>query len=150
MSRKYRHKGYQDSEQKEPRSQRKQAPTSNLTTEERIQRRSLRHAIAREANEVIRCHNCGRSVPSLDAISPGKQCPSCNAPVHCCRTCRHFDSAARWQCHADIPEAVSDKSKGNHCTLYEPRLVLDTTGRRSNTPRGGGGPKEQFENLFKR
>ena len=154
MSRKYRHQGYQDSDRNDRRESRSRRPSPNghstLTKEELIHKRSLRHAIAREANEVIRCHNCGRNVATLDAISPAKTCPYCNVSLHCCRACLHFDSAARWQCRAEISRPVGDKSSGNDCTFYAPRLVLDTTGRRSDSPRTGGGPKEDFDNLFKR
>ena len=149
MSRKYRQQGYMDSERKDDGTGRRHAPASNLTTEQRIQRRSLRHAIDREAKAVIRCHVCGRSVQNFEAIRSDTNCPFCQAPLHCCRTCCHFDSAARRQCRADISEPVGDKSKANTCAQYSPRLVLDSTGRRSDTPRGAGGPREQFENLFK-
>ncbi len=153
MSRKYRQQGYMDSERKDERGQRGggQPPVpTHLTTEERIQRRSMRHAIDREAHEVVRCNACGRSVQSNATIAPDATCPYCRAPLHCCRTCRHFDTAAPRQCRAEITEAVADKSKANECREYSPRLVLDSTGRRSNTPRGASGPREQFENLFKR
>jgi hypothetical protein len=152
MSRKYSHQGYQDTGSQERNNHRGPAPKSNLTKEERIQRRSLRHAMDREANEVIRCHVCGRGTQDFDVIRSDTNCPSCQAPLHCCRTCSHFDSAARWQCRAEIAEAVGDKTKANRCAQYVPRLVLDSTGRRSTmTSRGGGGgAREQFENLFKR
>jgi len=153
MSRKYGHQGYQDKERKERdagRSGRSPAPRQDLTREERIQRRSLKHAIDREANEVIRCYDCGRSIPTLDAITAESVCPFCEAELHCCRTCRSFDSGARWQCRAEITEAVGNKTKANRCALYTPVLVLDTTGRRSNTPQSSGGAKELFDNLFKR
>ena len=150
MSRKYRHQGYMDSERKNRESGPDQPSSRDLTTEERIQRRSMRHAIDREAREVIRCHVCGRGTQGFDIIAPDTACPSCRAPLHCCRTCRQFDSAARRQCRAEITEAVGDKSKANGCAQYAALLVLDSTGRRSNTPNGSGGPREQFENLFKR
>ena len=151
MDRKYRQPGYMDSDRADDRQQeRKPPPPNNLTPEERIQRRSLRHAIDRQANEVIRCHACGRTVPGLDAIRADTECPHCRAPLHCCRACRHFDSGARWQCRAPITAAVSEKSKANACPHLAPRLVLDSTGRRSDTPQGAGGPRQQFENLFKR
>ncbi len=148
MSRKYRHQGYQNAEREE----RPPAPPPNraLSDEERIQRRSLRHATAREANEVIRCHECGGNVQDFEAIASESTCPHCRAPLHCCRTCRNFDSAARWQCRAEINEPVGDKGKGNDCASWSARLVLDTTGRRSNTPQGPGGAKAQFDSLFKR
>ena len=157
MSRKYRHNGYQDSDREES-GERSRPPQhrDNLTREERIQRRSLRHATAQEANEVIRCHQCGRNIQNFGTIVNDSGCPYCRALLHCCRTCRSFDSAARWQCRADITAAVGDKNNANDCASYAPRVVLDTTGRRSGPPaggngtHGGGSPKDQFESLFKR
>jgi hypothetical protein len=150
MSRKYRHQGYMDADGKNRQSRERQPPHRSLTTEEKIQRRSMRHAIDRDAREVIRCHVCGRPVQHFDTIELDTACPFCQAPLHCCRTCSQFDSAARWQCRGAIDEAIGDKNKANACAKYSPRLVLDSTGRRANTPNGAGGPREQFENLFKR
>ena len=99
---------------------------------------------------MIRCHQCGRNVDNFGTIGHETTCPHCNAPLHCCRTCRQFDVSARWQCRAPIAEAVSDKGTANSCAHYAPRVVLDTTGRRSDSRQGPGGPKEQFESLFKR
>ena len=148
MSPKYRHRGYRDSDREE--RERPRAPANkNLTQEERIQRRSLRHAIDREANEILRCHNCGRALQNLETISAETACPHCNAPLHCCRTCRHFDTAAPRQCRAEIVESVGDKNKANRCPKYEARRVLDATGRRSSTPNSND-PRSAFDNLFKR
>ena len=117
----------------------------------------MRHAIDREAKEVVRCYNCGRSSQMIDVIEPDTQCPSCDAALHCCRVCTHFDSGARRQCRADIVEAIGDKTKANSCDKYAARMVLDSTGRRSEQgPSGrgggrrGGGPRDAFESLFKR
>jgi hypothetical protein len=154
MSRKYRQRGYQESDRDERRSENRppafQHNPDNLTPEERIQRRSLRHAIDREANEVIRCHQCGRNIHDFGTLGADSCCPHCTAPLHCCRACVHFDSGARWQCRAPILAAVPDKGRANACPSFAPRVVLDTTGRRSNGQQGPAGPREQFENLFKR
>ena len=148
MSPKYRHRGYKDSEHENERRRDKAPPRQSLTKEERIQKRSLRHAIDRDANAVVRCPKCGLNVQDLGIVQPDTLCPHCSAPMHCCRTCLHFDSSARWQCRAEIQEPVSEKTKANECTSYEPRLVLDVTGRRSN--RGGpDSPRAAFDNLFK-
>ena len=149
MSRKYRHNGYQDSDRDDDRRRGKAPPRQSLTEEERIQRRSMRHAIDREAKEVVRCHNCGRNVQNLGSITKTTACPHCRALLHCCRTCVHFDSAARWQCKVDIPAAIGDKNEANECGKYEARLVLDVTGRRTTGP-GSGDPRSQFDSLFKR
>lgn len=151
MSRKYRQQGYQDSDREESRRRDKAPPRKELTKEERIQRRSMRHAIDRDANEVLRCPNCGRSVHDVGAVTSETTCPHCNVPLHCCRTCAHFDSQARWQCRAEIEAAVGDKNKANQCAQYRPLLVLDVTGRRTNSGSAkSSDPRAQFDSLFKR
>ena len=147
---KYRHQGYGDSSKRDEREYRR-PPRENLTTEEKIQRRSLRHAIDRDAREIVRCHACGHSYQEIGAIGFDTNCPKCAAPLHCCRICSHFDTSVRRQCRAEITEAIADKNKANNCTLYVPRLVLDVTGRRTKASSAGGtDPKSQFDNLFKR
>ena len=145
---KYRQHGYQDSDW-EGRERPRSAPRTELTSEERIQKRSLRHAIDRAAKEVLRCHNCGRNVQDFGVIASESACPHCAAPLHCCRTCVHFDTSSRWQCRTTIKARVVAKSKSNSCTEYRARLVLDVTGRRSPVSRSND-PKSQFEDLFKR
>jgi len=146
---KYRHRGYQDSSRDDDRERPRKPPARDpLTKEERIQQRSLRRATSREANEVVRCGTCGRNVEDAGTIVESSTCPHCRAPLHCCRACNHFDSAARWQCRAQITQAVMDKGKANQCAQFQPRLVLDATGRRT-TPKAND-PRAQFEDLFKR
>ena len=149
MERKYGHKGYQESSREDRDRPRTPAPRP-LTPEERAQQRSLRHAVAREANEVLRCPNCGRDVPASGAVGMESRCPHCAASLHACRACRHFDTGARWECRAAITAPVAEKSKANNCTLFEARLVLDATGKRTGSSGTSNDPKSQFENLFKR
>src|SRR5262245_33391895 len=148
MAMKYRQRGYRESERED--RDRKPPPAKPLTPEERAQQRALKHAVAREANEVVRCPNCGRNVQALGAITAETLCPHCAAALHCCRSCRHFDTSARWECRQPIPERVADKNKANRCTFFEARLVLDATGKRTSTASSGDDPKSQFESLFKR
>lgn len=151
MDRKYRQRGYQDSGRDDrARGPAPQAPRKPLTPEEKAQLRGLRHATQREANEVLRCPDCGRNIQAFGAVGFDSTCPHCNAPLHTCRACRHFDSSARWECRAPITERVTDKGKPNSCPSYEARLVLDATGKRTGGSSSGGDPKSQFENLFKR
>ncbi len=152
---KYRQRGYQDSDRNDRDDrQSRRPPRNNLTTEEKIQRRSMRHAIDRDAREVVRCHVCGHSMHDFGTIVTDTECPKCSAALHCCRACRHFDTSARWQCRAEITEAIGDKVKANQCAQYEPVLVLDATGRRSSgragSSAGNNDAKSQFDNLFKR
>lgn len=151
MDRKYGHKGYQDSSRDDRARERKRTPPPTpLTPEERAQQRSLRHAVSREANEVMRCPNCGRSIVASGTVGFESACPHCAAPLHACRACRNFDTSARWECRAAITAPVTEKSKANSCTLFEARLVLDATGKRAAPSGASNDPKSQFENLFKR
>jgi hypothetical protein len=149
MNRKYRHRGYRDSESEDAQRREKPPPRQTLTPEEKLQRKSMRHAIDRDAHAVVRCHKCGRNVQDFGTITGETLCPHCAAPMHCCRICRHFDSAARWQCRAEITEPVGDKTRANACSSFEPRLVLDVTGRRTTNGRSDD-PRAAFESLFKR
>jgi hypothetical protein len=149
MERKYRQQGYQDSSRSD-RERKRTPPVTPLTPEERAQQRALRHAVQREANEVLRCPNCGRDVIATGAVTADSRCPHCAAPLHACRACRHFDTSARWECRAPIPAAVPEKSKANDCALFAARLVLDATGKRTAAAGGSSDPKSMFENLFKR
>lgn len=148
MSRKYGHRGYQDSDREERNSPR-QAPRQELGFEERIQRKSMRKATERQAKEVMRCHSCGRNVPDIGTIAQNSTCPHCNAAFRCCRACAHFDSSSRWECRTEITEQVANKTTANACPSYRPRLVLDFTGRRGSTHRPNDA-KSAFDDLFKR
>jgi len=149
MSPKYRHRGYMDSNDNE-RERSKPAARDSLTMEEKIQRKSMRKATDRQAHEILRCHSCGRNVPDHTAITINSECPNCRAALHCCRACRFFNTSARWQCDAEIKAAIGDKNRNNPCDKYEPRLVLDSTGRRSApSGRASNDPKSLFDSLFK-
>jgi hypothetical protein len=149
MTRKYRQRGYMESQRDEREHRKPPLRKKPLTPEEKAQLRGLRHATAREAREVVRCPKCGTNVQTLGAIGPETTCPQCNAALHCCRACLHFDSSARWECRGEISERIPDKLKANTCALYTPRLVLDATGKRVET-RASNDPKARFESLFKR
>ncbi len=149
MTRKYRQRGYME-DYRDDRQRRKPPPSKRpLTPEEKARLRGLRHATEREAHEVVRCPNCGTNVQAFGAITPETTCPKCGAALHCCRACLHFDSSARWECRAEIAEHVPDKLKANACPLYEPRLVLDATGKRLQA-KTADDPRARFEQLFKR
>jgi len=156
MAMKYRQRGYRDGDYRDERESRvngddRPALPRALSPEQRSQIRSLRHATDREAREVVRCATCGRNVEHFGAITRESHCPHCSAALHCCRTCTHFDTGARWECRKPVEVRVESKGTANDCSSFEPRLVLDATGRRSGgSARGPSDPKAAFENLFKR
>ena len=149
---KYRHHGYRDDDYKRDREKQHQ----------RKEKRGPREITTREATVVMRCWQCGNQ-QSPDSIDQGSICESCRADLHCCRNCRQFDPAARLECRKPIEKAYRDKTVRNDCALFEPRPVLDATGRRANrpaaapskngdssrSPQTNEDAREAFDNLFK-
>lgn len=115
----------------------------------REQVRRLRRGMERSATQVVRCQQCGNQQMAEAAfIGPLSTCDKCGTPLHSCRHCRHFESRARFQCRRPIEQAVTNKSAQNECTFFEPRLVLDATGKRhgGHTAKNS---KSVFDSLFK-
>jgi len=153
MSRKYGHSGYMDSDRdsrdRDAPSRKKPPPRSKpLTPEDKAQRRGVRHAMDRDAQEVVRCPTCGANVRSQSQIEIEMRCPKCRAALHCCRACQQFDSAARWECRSAIEERIPDKLDANRCGLFQARRVLDATGKRVEV-KASNDPRSRFEDLFR-
>jgi hypothetical protein len=137
---KYRQPGYHDKDYKEEREKRRQEDRGPRGPREP-------RGMAREARLVMRCFQCGHQEPAPESLGAGALCPSCRAPLHCCRNCVHFDPGARFECRQPIPAPVRSKIQANDCTLFAPAAVLDATGRRLSTP---GGARAAFDALFKK
>ena len=148
---KYRQPGYQDKEYKEEREKRREQNDRGPRPPREPR------GMAREAQLVLRCFQCGRQEAASGTIEPGALCPSCKAPSHCCRNCVHFDSGARFECREAITTRVFSKTDPNQCTYFRPATVLDATGRRIATsppPTPGEKPvspgRAAFDALFKK
>lgn len=123
-------------------------PPPDLGNREQVRR--LKRAMNREATEVIRCQNCGHQQNAQAAlITRSTECHKCGTAIHSCRHCRWFDSRARHQCAKPVETPVADKWAANECTLFEPRLVLDATGKRAVGGKGKKDAKDLFDSLFK-
>ncbi|MCE5245931.1 MAG: hypothetical protein ABFD84_00660 [Candidatus Polarisedimenticolia bacterium] len=121
---------------------------TDLGNDEQVKR--LKRAMERSAAEVVRCQNCGHQTRAEAAfIGPLTNCDNCGKPLHSCRHCAFFETSARFQCEKPVPAPVGDKWAANDCALYEPRLVLDATGRRAES-RPAVVARNAFDALFKR
>ncbi len=140
---KYKQRGYRESEQKPQ----KEAPKPRSPEE-----KQLRHMMERSAALVLRCHQCSAVAGDGEGILAQSVCGNCRAPLHVCRNCAHFDTAARWECRAPIERAVQDKTAANDCPHFKANTVLDATGRRASAAAPGAGPdaRAAFDSLFKK
>jgi hypothetical protein len=104
-----------------------------------------------------RCYNCAVTLPT--GIDFKGNCPKCNAALHCCKQCAHFDPSKRFQCVKLIPERIALKDQLNHCELFEPRVTVardvmpagaSPLSGVSSAPRGSNEARAAFDNLFKK
>jgi hypothetical protein len=88
-----------------------------------------------------RCFNCATALP------PGTEftgnCPKCNAELHCCKQCTHFEPSTRFQCMKPIPVRIVPKDKANTCNLFAPRVTVAREGTSNGAPMPTGAPLPQ-------
>jgi len=145
MDRKYRQHGYQDKDWEDRRKSKRPAQKKERLPDAP---KGHRHAVNREAQQVVRCGACGHQIKAFMSIGAKDRCAGCGADLHTCRNCAHFESRSRFQCRKPVPVAVLDKTKRNDCELFRGRQVLDSTGRRADTaPRNA---RSAFDALFKK
>jgi hypothetical protein len=154
--RKYRQPGYMDSDRdfkgrrggdEKPRTPGPKPPLD--TTGPRLPR--LVQAVT-----AARCFNCATPLPN--GIDWNGNCPKCNAPLHCCKQCAHFEPSTRFQCLKPVPLRIAIKDKANECTLFSPRVTVARDGTPTaaaagppiETPATPDAARSAFDRLFKK
>ncbi len=99
--------------------------------------------LGRPTTEVCRCAVCG-SEQDVSTLEPGSRCSKCNADLHTCTHCAHFDSSATFECRQPITARIASKAKANDCELFAPRATKETAGGEMSSD-----PKAAFDALFK-
>lgn len=86
-------------------------------------------------------------------------CPKCNAALHCCKQCAHFEPSTRFQCLKPIPARIAAKDQANECTWFGARVTVarDASPSANNAPVQNVAPptspsdaRAAFDNLFKK
>lgn len=133
MERKYRQRGYMDSDREEKRPAQKRAENFGPRTPTMPDKRS-----------VLRCGGCAAILPT--GIDTAGQCPRCGFELHSCKQCAHFDTSSRFECTQPIPARIPKKDARNDCAFYAPRLTVE---RETSSSRPLDARKV-FESLFKK
>ena len=157
MDRKYGQHGYQDNndrgrerEKEKPRDQPKGGPRGSKAKE------GPRAMKMPGFQEVLRCSLCGAIVPPPVEIAYESQCPKCKADLRSCKNCRHFDTAAQFECTQPIPERVTKKDLRNNCEFFMARTSIERETRDSGGSSGASptarpsDARSAFDNLFKK
>jgi hypothetical protein len=159
MERKYGQRGYQDNdrsrgdrEPEKPREKPKGGPRGSKA-------REAPRAIKMPGfQEVLRCALCGTIVPPPIEITYSSRCPKCKADLRACKNCRHFDTAAQFECTQPIPERITKKDLHNNCEFFMARTSIERETRDSGGGNGGqsqpttkpSDARSAFDNLFKK
>ena len=133
--RKYRQRGYMDSDREPHR------PKPESKPREREGPRSPRMMAF---GEKVKCASCGATAST--SIRLDSSCPKCNAELHTCRQCTYFDPGARFECSKSIPKRIVNKNARNTCELFAPRTVVERE-TSSGTPNDA---RQAFAKLFKK
>ncbi len=98
-----------------------------------------------------------RATTLPNGIDFSGNCPKCNAALHCCKQCAHFEPGTRFQCLKPIPARIPFKDKANECTLFAPRVTVARDGTAAaaapppvETPRSPADARSAFDRLFKK
>ena len=68
----------------------------------------------------MQCWKCGIELKKvLLPFSRNEECSSCNADLHVCISCQHYDPKISDSCHEDQADFVLDKDKANFCEHFK-------------------------------
>ena len=137
--RKYNQRGYMQSDRESQRPKSQSKPQSK--PQDREGPRSPRMMAF---SETSKCTACGAKTPSN--INVDSSCPKCNADLHSCRQCTHFDPGARFECNKSIPARIMNKHARNTCKLFAARIVVE----RQTSSGPPTNARDAFAKLFKK
>ncbi len=109
------------------------------------------------------CHACGATLRIDGPVGRRTVCPECDADLHCCIDCRHYDETAAHQCREPHAEHIVDKESSNACDLFQlgdgasrrrgasAQAARDALGALfGEAPRKPRDPRDELEALFKK
>jgi hypothetical protein len=103
-----------------------------------------------------RCYNCGTTLPS--GIDFKGECPKCQAALHCCKQCSHFEPSTRFQCRKPILVRIAVKDAKNECEHFAARVTVareatappPAVASAVPMPRNASDARAAFDQLFKK
>jgi len=65
------------------------------------------------------CHSCSAALRLDGPVGRRRTCPECDADLHTCLNCRHYDEASPHMCREPHAENVVEKDASNACELFQ-------------------------------
>ena len=150
--RKYRQRGYQDSDRDRqgperrpggdsaPRPPRAPGRPAGVKTD-----REPRAYNVPAFQQAMKCTRCGTEID----VFPGRDaaCARCGTALHSCAQCASFDPGSPFECMQEQPIArAQPKDAPNECPVFEPRVRLER--QTGSTREGPVSAKDAFDKLF--
>ena len=108
------------------------------------------------------CHGCGAALRFDGPVGRRTTCPECDADLHSCINCRHYDESAPHQCREPHADHLVDKIASNACDLFQlgdgasrrrvrSRAARDALGALfGEAPTRDDDPRDALDALFRR
>lgn len=68
------------------------------------------------------CWSCKQPTQMVDKVFRTDRCPHCQADMHCCLNCKHYDPGLPARCCDEFIQAP-DPTKANFSTRFTPRTT---------------------------
>ncbi|MBL7685951.1 MAG: hypothetical protein JNK65_07965 [Deltaproteobacteria bacterium] len=65
------------------------------------------------------CHQCSKELLGCEKTGRGDICPFCDADLHCCKNCIHYDPKIYNECRENNAERILTKDRANFCEYFE-------------------------------
>ena len=143
--RKYRQRGYDDSDrERPPKPASRPAPEPGAPAgARRISQDGPRNINMPGFRQVVRCSQCGTVV--TEEITLDARCLRCGTELHSCAQCTSFDPGSRFECmEPTLTARISPKNTRNTCSMYAARTTVE---RETTTPKVDTARKA-FDDLF--
>jgi hypothetical protein len=88
------------------------------------------------------CHRCAAELKIDGPVGRRTTCPQCDADLHTCLNCKHYDESAAHQCREPCAEQIVDKDASNACDLFQ---LGDGAARRRRSSKAA---RDQLHALF--
>ncbi len=97
----------------------------------------------------MNCWKCGRELRLLsgEKVSTRAVCAGCDADLHVCRNCRHFDPSKHNECRETQAEWVRAKDRNNYCDYFSPLSVVAVNQAPRENPSESA--RKKLDDLFK-
>jgi hypothetical protein len=154
--RKYKQRGYMDTDRPNGNSSNREDRPRNQGPRQPLDVTGPRLPRLVQTVVAARCFNCATTLPA--GVDFSGNCPKCNAALHCCKQCAHFEPSTRFQCLKPIPARIPVKDQANQCALFESRVTVARDATPASAPiaapvappRSPNDARAAFDSLFKK